>query len=339
MTPDSAGQIETKGYNRGLILGFTMAESLLLVVFCLLLVTAAIIVKERERAESALKELASVSEAAETQNRKVAALEAEVVSLTSKLSPDARSEYDDDWRELVLQKDAYLKVKDLLAANDASTMVERVEALLATEGQAVDVRQERDRLLSENRELSERLAKVVAQLAETEAALAKTGESEQLPKWPPIISLTEAGGYFFRSGSAELSASFTDQLTGNIANLIAANLKNYGADIVEVIGHTDEQPISRTNSNLDKNAIAVLSATKSVTALEPADNAGLGLARAISVANVLRDNHELSGITVLPLSAAQLILPGDRLTSGQAGNVETRRRIEIRIRRRDVEGG
>lgn len=128
-------------------------------------------------------------------------------------------------------------------------------------------------------------------------------------------------------------------MTGNIADLIAANLKNYGADIVEVIGHTDEQPISRTNSNLDKNAIAVLSATKSVTALEPADNAGLGLARAISVANVLRDNHELSGITVLPLSAAQLILPGDRLTSGQAGNVETRRRIEIRIRRRDVEGG
>jgi len=42
MTPEHAGQIETKGYNRGLILGFTMAESLLLVVFCLLLVTAAI---------------------------------------------------------------------------------------------------------------------------------------------------------------------------------------------------------------------------------------------------------------------------------------------------------
>ena len=72
--------------------------------------------------------------------------------------------------------------------------------------------------------------------------------------------------------------------------------------------------------------------------LEPADNAGLGLARAISVANVLRGNPALSGITVLPLSAAQLILPGDTLTVGQAGNVETRRRIEIRIRRREATG-
>jgi hypothetical protein len=38
----------------------------------------------------------------------------------------------------------------------------------------------------------------------------------------------------------------------------------------------------------------------------------------------------------LPLFAAQRILPGDTLTHGQSGNVETRRRIEIRIRRRDT---
>jgi len=39
-------------------------------------------------------------------------------------------------------------------------------------------------------------------------------------------------------------------------------------------------------------------------------------------------------VTVLPMSAAQLVIPGDTLTSGQAGDVKERRRIEIRIRRR-----
>lgn len=169
-----------------------------------------------------------------------------------------------------------------------------------------------------------------------EAELVKLGAAGKPHEWPPIISLTEASGYFFRSGSAELSTSFTDQLNGSISDQIAKNLESYGADIVEVIGHTDEQPISRLNSNLDKNSIDVLSARKSISSLEPADNAGLGLARAISVANILWANKSLSGITVLPLSAAQLILPGDTLTLGQAGNVETRRRIEIRIRRREA---
>ncbi|WP_112437316.1 hypothetical protein [Rhizobium sp.] len=53
-------------------------------------------------------------------------------------------------------------------------------------------------------------------------------------------------------------------------------------------------------------------------------------------ANILKTNAALSGITVLPLSGAKLILPGDMVTTGEQGAVETRRRIEIRIRRRDA---
>ncbi|APO72198.1 hypothetical protein IE4872_PD01677 (plasmid) [Rhizobium gallicum] len=68
----------------------------------------------------------------------------------------------------------------------------------------------------------------------------------------------------------------------------------------------------------------------------PADNAGLGLARALAVAIELKADKKLEGATILPMSAAQLVLPGDTLTRGQAGNVESRRRIEIRIRRRNA---
>lgn len=155
-------------------------------------------------------------------------------------------------------------------------------------------------------------------------------------QWPPIINLSEAGGYFFRSGSAELTPAFEEKLTGSIADQIAQNLEQYAVDIIEVIGHTDEQPISRTVSNLDQSYIDVLKGEKPIAAVLPADSAGLGLARAIAVANVLKGDEKLVGATILPMSAAQLVLPGDTLTKGQAGNVESRRRIEIRIRRRNT---
>ncbi|MEF3136069.1 hypothetical protein OS035_32135 [Rhizobium sp. 268] len=338
MTPEHASQIETKGYNRGLILGFTMAESLLLVVFCLLLVTAAIIVKERQRAEDALKQLSAVTENSREKDRTIEELKNEVATLVSKLPEAAQSQYDEEWRELVLQKDTYKRIKEVLGKKDANDILKRVEELLTTEQEAANLRNANDILNKQRRDLATRLDDTLKKLTERDAELAKLGASGKPHEWPPIISLTEANGYFFRSGSAELSTSFTDQLNGSISDQIAKNLETYGADIVEVIGHTDEQPISRLNSNLDKNSIDVLSAKKSITTLEPADNAGLGLARAISVANILRANTSLSGITVLPLSAAQLILPGDTLTEGQAGNVETRRRIEIRIRRRETAG-
>ena len=46
---DTQPKLEHRGYNRGLILGLTMAESMLLLVFCLLLVAAALISAERNK--------------------------------------------------------------------------------------------------------------------------------------------------------------------------------------------------------------------------------------------------------------------------------------------------
>ena len=63
--------------------------------------------------------------------------------------------------------------------------------------------------------------------------------------------------------------------------------------------------------------------------------AGLGLARAIEVARVLRRQAELAGMKVVPLSAGQLLQKGDLLSpgDGEALNDPDRRRIEIRVRR------
>jgi outer membrane protein OmpA-like peptidoglycan-associated protein len=338
MTAETSTRAETKGYNRGLILGFTMAESLLLVVFCLLLVAAAVIARERQRAEDAIHDATRLQRELSEETKKADDLDIQVVVLTQRLAPGAQRARTDDseWRELVLAKRAWSDVKEKLGTKTPGELSATIDRLLVEErafAKAEKAADERDKQLAEAVAGRDALQK---RLDDAGDKLASRQSSPKQHDWPPIISLSEANGNYFRSGSAELTIAFTDKLNGSISDQIAAILKEYGANIVEVIGHTDEQPVSRTTSNMDKAAIDVMSARKPATTLEPADNAGLGLARAISVADVLKGNKALAGVSVLPLSAAQLILPGDTLTAGQAGNVEARRRIEIRIRRRDV---
>ena len=108
----------------------------------------------------------------------------------------------------------------------------------------------------------------------------------------------------------------------------------FDVDVIEVIGHTDEQPVSNRVSNLDRTLPTVTSGGNSTGALQWADNAGLGLARALAVVKVLSFDPRLRRFRILPLSAAQLIATDGKLTRWDArGDVRERRRIEIRMRK------
>ena len=226
---------------------------------------------------------------------------------------------DEDWRELRLARDTVNKISEQgLSTQDVLALAPSMK------------------LLKERGFLKDDAARIADHLGELFHA-AEATQSAKLHDWPPIINLSEAGGYYFPVGSAELSAAFERKLQVNITGQIAGYLKEYGVDVIEVIGHTDEQPLSGLPSNLDKSVSALLADEMPVSGLRLSDNAGLGLARAIAVAKVLRADPRLAGASVLPLSAAQLIMPGDTLTDGKhAGDVETRRRIEIRVRRRSA---
>jgi endonuclease YncB( thermonuclease family) len=115
-------------------------------------------------------------------------------------------------------------------------------------------------------------------------------------------------------------------------------IKEYDVNVIEVIGHTDEQAIVERPSNLDKGLLPVLQGHTTVDALIPADNAGLGLARAVSVVGILTQDKRLGGYRILPYSGAQIIDLGDKLSDGSStGDVQKRRRIEIRLRRAEEE--
>jgi hypothetical protein len=171
-------------------------------------------------------------------------------------------------------------------------------------------------------------------LLERGLAAEKKGEHD----WPPIINLSEARGHFFEKGKAELKPEFETHLRVVIVPLLLERARQYRVTTIEVIGHTDEQKIVSRNSNLDAFLLdTVRNNTGNVSSLIPADNAGLGLARATAVVRVLGADERLKSYTLLPLSGGQLIGVDDRLTSGGGGGDEPeRRRIEIRLRRANI---
>jgi len=152
---------------------------------------------------------------------------------------------------------------------------------------------------------------------------------------PPIISLPESQGYHFISGSAELSEEFKSKLGSDVTDRLIQIATHYGLDVIEVVGHTDEVPVSSATSNLDAHLLSFLRGEGSVQQLAFADNAGLGLSRAAAVVKELGQNPRLKTFTVIPLSAGQAVLSDGTLSMGTSmrGPEEDRRRIEIRLRK------
>lgn len=151
---------------------------------------------------------------------------------------------------------------------------------------------------------------------------------------PPIITLTEAEGFYFELGSAQLTPAFEELLHDQIVLRLVNYSKEYTTDVIEVIGHTDEVPVRRLASNLDAQLIPYLSGQQT-SPLIPIDNVGLGMARAAAVVRELASEPRLETFTLLPMSAGQTTTVGQELATGtETEPDELRRRIEIRLRRK-----
>lgn len=161
---------------------------------------------------------------------------------------------------------------------------------------------------------------------------------------PPIIFLRDSGAIRFKSGSAGLQGQQMlqefDKKDGLIDE-IQNNANSYGINLVEIIGHTDLQPIGGVSSNLDKDLanIANNADIDRVTAdgLVAGSNADLGLMRAVEIMRILRyhqnNNGKLQGLEFRAYSAAQLVPP--KLSNKEKPKDDDKRRIEIRFTRLD----
>ncbi|UYN96084.1 MAG: hypothetical protein KIT25_03830 [Enhydrobacter sp.] len=153
--------------------------------------------------------------------------------------------------------------------------------------------------------------------------------------WPPIIRLKEADGYYFVTGSAQPSPEFTRKVRESVVRQIIEYATQFQTDVIEVVGHTDQQEIRGLSSNLDVTAFDILLKGGPAANMAAADNAGLGFARAAAIVQILGQSDELKKrrMIILPLSAAQVVDTDGKLADGSnSGDVKERRRIEIRLR-------
>jgi outer membrane protein OmpA-like peptidoglycan-associated protein len=290
---------DSRSYRQGLVLGLTMAEIFLLLVFALLIALAALWNAEKNKlkhdsasAVSAadMRLLGEVKAAIAVAGREkigkaldhlkeghvfefLSPPEKEFVGEVRRQQKDAApKEISDQWRTLTR------------AVQPLDKLQERVRAREAVEKATPGVQD----------------VAWIIWLIERGLLSEKNGDHD----WPPIIDLSEAKGYTFERGRAELTASFETHLQTVVVLHLLDLARRYGVTTIEVIGHTDEQKIAQRTSNLDWFLLNVVNNAGEVSALIPADNAGLGLARAAAVVRILKSDERMKDYTILPLSAA-----------------------------------
>lgn len=164
---------------------------------------------------------------------------------------------------------------------------------------------------------------------------------------PPIIEIADAANsHFFGSGSATVSGEFLEALSNAEFSVLAGEIlrRNSGekkqVDTLEIIGHTDGQPIKRMG-NLDGALPRLLAGEySSLENLIPGSNNDLGLLRALSIREAWRkfvsqhdEREKLSGIDVRCYSAGQTVPRSGDVSDPKTyfAADESFRRIEVRL--------
>lgn len=325
---------QERAYKLGVVLGLTLAEVVILVVFCLLLLFA-LSFKLSEQSAATPRSWQD-SEA----RRVIDQLE------TARRPGESWTEF---WRRvLIVYKEATAPPPKAPEGPSDSEVARKVVVDMDAKrgGVALDefwrktwlASQESEKLKEELRKVRDALAQTEARLKECQSRLHACDLKTARPghTWPPIIRLREAEGFTFTVGDARLSKDFEAALANAVIPKILKYVEEYGVDIIEVVGHTDEQPVQGRLSTLDLMLLRFLRG-ETAGALVAADNAGLGIARAASVTRFLMNDPRLQQYHILPLSSAQVLDTTGKLADGKnPGDVRERRRIEIRLRRSDT---
>jgi hypothetical protein len=66
-----------------------------------------------------------------------------------------------------------------------------------------------------------------------------------------------------------LEPAFESALRTSVAASLLKTAKEYDVDVIEVVGHTDEQPIGQRTSNLDKEVFSALASPATIGGLRP----------------------------------------------------------------------
>lgn len=203
-------------------------------------------------------------------------------------------------------------------------------ALVAENAASEEKNTESDRKDSMIHELRKENGNLKEQIHNLQSKVLDSGKAQV----SPFFDLKDTGDYRFPSCGYELSKNFVEKLKGVVANKISKIITDHQMKnpAVDIIGHTDEQTLTKCKKLSNMDFANILPRNSSV-AMNVSSNIELGMARALQVTKVLNSIGDLSVVKFRPMSAGQYIDEGGNLIIRQFSNSdeESRRRIEIRI--------
>jgi hypothetical protein len=318
---------DDRAYRRGIVLGFTVAEIVLLLVFCLLLLFVPILLTDAAQSDVALPlptTAPSLKGGHVANDPPTGSAPVETMGAASRPpepKPIPSKPLPDDWITATPNRPNESPVPIELSPPPVVAIT--LDSLCKRLG------------------ISEQECTVDRASATLVAAAPKPPGSAAVPNpaptakhnWPPIIRLKEADGEFFIVGKADVSKTLEEKVKRDVVPSVLELATRYQTNVIEVVGHTDEQPVQNSQTNLDATVFEVLTNRAPASRLRASDNAGLGFARAVAIVQILRADKRLEHLSILPLSAAQVVDQDGKLTDGMRyGDVKERRRIEIRVR-------
>lgn len=327
---------DDRAYRRGVVFGFTVAEVVLLLVFCLLLLFVPLLLED-----------SPASNRHSPIYKPVPAPPSDVGSNASSprsmpKADQAASKEPADKNDPAMGDPSAVSKPPSVAAQPLPEGWIRVAPTTANpntsrEGSRLPTPQSQASPAADTPFDALPLASICDRLGISAAECTAGGAEKKLStlgrhNWPPIIRLKEADGFYFISGEARVSGEFRTQLSKLVPRILEL-VAEYKTNVIEIVGHTDEQPVLGIPSNLDKQALEFTTKGDPAVQLTAADNAGLGFARALAVVQILKSDKRLEGLTIVPLSAAQMVDLNGKLADGtKSGDTKERRRIELRVR-------
>jgi len=237
---------QAASYRQGLVLGLTMAEIMLLLVFCMLIAVGVALANERAKLLDAMLQLKKVEAAAaadrsiiETFNRNPRLAEL----LAQATGSESQREIDEFWRKLVESNDIVAKLGrqgvSLAALKEESGYFVKMQRLLK---EGIDLGKIARGIALASAIDTKSTPKLTPQQV---AALIEKGIAASKPQsesdrghghnWPPIINLSEAGGYYFATGSAVLTPDFAMALRTIVIARLLQIAESFDVDVIEVI--------------------------------------------------------------------------------------------------------
>ncbi|HKN08079.1 MAG TPA: hypothetical protein VJ376_01125, partial [Pseudomonadota bacterium] len=214
---------QTASYRQGLVLGLTMAEIMILLVFCMLIAVGVALTNQRAKLDDAMLRLQQVQAAAAADKAMVETIKsnARLAELLDRAAGAASQlEINEFWRNLVESNDIVVNMErrgvSRVALKEESNDLAKLHRLLI-EGidpgkiaRAVALASVIDQA-DPTRTVARLTPQQVAALIEKGIAASKQGSQSEhggRHNWPPIINLSEADGYYFATGSADLTPDF-----------------------------------------------------------------------------------------------------------------------------------